>query len=478
MSAVPLEKRLVTQPTAASSPLNTVRWRSGDMCDGDFEITFRARGWRENDAIVISRVGLSTSIPNTPVSVPLQPVAIEDGASEPTFGASLAALATCDVASEALSQRNRDMRPNPLRLMRKPRSAPVELDSVGAVMNPGSRRGPALPSRDGTSGPKRSVQGPPLGGNGTAGRKAPSSATSPIRSKVVSPTVSPKLRSVVATSDVPPKDRFYAVRPTSELPRRSLPRVPLSSGPTKSGPTAPTADMRPSPSVTGPIRVAQIRVQEAPLPGPRRKTIVSPSLPRKTLAGPSQRQSVPIPWSPPKNLTLCGLNRCKPTIGRPCADSLLPLPLPEGGNSGPCTPRTPRTANPQAVKRVRFGSVSPVQRVSHVGPSLLSTIRKKPRMRPRNFKGKEPSNYCHLCGQKVTDLFHKICSNFELGKCLKVACKSCYSSVTRGKVDYDEQWCCPHCADPKQILCPDWSKCRARQMYNDKRRNRRMGHNA
>lgn len=304
----------------------------------------------------------------------------------------------------------------------------------------------------------------------------------PPRKTPVGPELRPPLmarvRRSVGPSPRPPRKTPLGPgpRPTLKKPTartvgpmsRPRQKTPVSPGPRPDAVSRPPKKIRVDSGVArGPPR--NVPYTSASLPRPPRKSVDAPRVtpPARMPRSPRNSPVGPVPGPRPTDLLPLSRSRndnCRqPTIGRPFAEKLLPIYMPQSENGDLISPRIRTYRIPTgANKRSRSpnGPVAAPHSVSHLPASLLSSIRKGPRRRPSNHNGQKPSNFCHFCHKQITNGFHKVCSNFSITACRKVICTTCFSSVTGGTLRKDDSWLCPHkCSTSGQVLCPRWSTC-------------------
>lgn len=112
----------------------------------------------------------------------------------------------------------------------------------------------------------------------------------------------------------------------------------------------------------------------------------------------------------------------------------------------------------------------------------LSTVKKQ---RPKQYKRREPSRFCHLCGRRSPNVPMAICSRVIDGMCRKVVCEFCFDKYgwDRSVIDDAKRvrakngseldtvrvrkaiWECPHC----EGKCGHKAQCKTYGRTNYKR---------
>jgi len=121
---------------------------------------------------------------------------------------------------------------------------------------------------------------------------------------------------------------------------------------------------------------------------------------------------------------------------------------------------TPRSSNVSGISTPSKGSSMP--------GTPTSAVSKKAKRKPKTYSNKDPSLYCHICARDSRRVPVVVCSNYTMGTCRKVVCKSCFEkfewdfeSATRdGSI-----WVCSHCLES----CPESARCHIYDRINAKR---------
>lgn len=157
-------------------------------------------------------------------------------------------------------------------------------------------------------------------------------------------------------------------------------------------------------------------------------------------------------------------------------DSLVPP-------AGPDLSRAPKRHRSEAnivMPMLSSGSSSTTD--LHPPPPGLSTVKKQ---RPKQYKRREPSRFCHLCGRRSPNVPMAICSRVIDGMCRKVVCEYCFEKYgwDRSVIDDAKRvrerngsemdtvtvrktiWECPHC----EGKCGHKAQCKTYGRTNYKR---------
>lgn len=174
-------------------------------------------------------------------------------------------------------------------------------------------------------------------------------------------------------------------------------------------------------------------------------------------------------WDPARTPRVC-YDRCSEL------DALIP-PI------GPEVPRSVKRGRPEssASQSVHSSRSSATPNTRLPLPDL-STVKKQ---RPKQYKRREPSRFCHLCGRRSPNVPMAICSRVMDGMCRKVVCEYCFQKHGWDRAVIDDAkrvrerngseldtvrgrktvWECPHC----QGKCGYKAQCKTYGRTNYKR---------
>lgn len=149
---------------------------------------------------------------------------------------------------------------------------------------------------------------------------------------------------------------------------------------------------------------------------------------------------------------------------------------------GPEVPRALTRYRPEGAAEQQMSSGSSSTRNVRMPTPNLSTVKKQ---RPKQYKRREPSRFCHLCGRRSPNVPMAICSRVMDGMCRKVVCEYCFEKHGWDRTVIDDAkrvrerkgseldtvrgrkavWECPHC----QGICGYKAQCKTYGRTNYKR---------
>lgn len=104
-----------------------------------------------------------------------------------------------------------------------------------------------------------------------------------------------------------------------------------------------------------------------------------------------------------------------------------------------------------------------------LSPSLESQIKRRPQ-RKKQYSRVSPAKFCHLCARASNkNIRMVVCSNIQIGMCLKVTCEKCFQQNGwnfEEAFENPKTWICSHCRGS----CPFRAQCSIYQRTNHRRR--------